>query len=325
MISAILFPVALMTLLALISYDWHDIYIFENPPNSPPANFIGLVGAWSSFFLFVILGVGAYTIPVWLFILGLFFAMSKREQLWPKMVWCLFSLLSVAALIDLHELFLAHAAHRNMTDPGGMLSRLFTRGLMIRWISPVGTGIVIWSIFLLSVVMLIGLSNLLTLYNYLVAAVEVIISHIANRASERGDRRLSIEREEKRLEKQRKRLEKEMRKKKLAEDIAAKAEEKNREKAQAVKKNTPPPKKEPTPAPEAEPRPAVIDPETAQFPDYVIPPLSLLNDRPSSTRAAGSVDTETTGRILVETLGEFGIETEVTDVETGPVVASYEL
>ena len=36
-------------ILALVSYDLGDIAVLQTPPNDPPLNFIGPVGAWFGF------------------------------------------------------------------------------------------------------------------------------------------------------------------------------------------------------------------------------------------------------------------------------------
>jgi len=43
--GVICFPLALLILLSLVSYDWRDIGILNMPPGTPPGNWIGAVGA----------------------------------------------------------------------------------------------------------------------------------------------------------------------------------------------------------------------------------------------------------------------------------------
>jgi len=322
----LLFPLGLALLLALVSYEWRDIHVFNNPPNTPPVNFIGLVGAWTSFSLFMLLGVGAYTLPLWCVVLGLFFISSQREHIWPKAIWCAVALLAMASLIDLHELFISVSGQLNIQDPGGILSSLVTRGVLIRWFSPIGTGIVVWSLFLLSLLMLAGPRNLLKVYYYIMAMCEVLFTRLIKGISEHHDRRRLIEKEERLLERKRKRLEKAMRKKEIAEEIQKKASEKNKHPSKShISKEDAARHSKKVEAPVSAPVASIVDPDTARFPGYVLPTMSLLKELPKSARSVGKIDTETTAMILVDTLEEFGISTEVTNVETGPVVASYEL
>lgn len=61
-------------------------------------------------------------------------------------------------------------------------------------------------------------------------------------------------------------------------------------------------------------------------PKWTLPPLSLLQPVPEGAGArAGAEELEKTIHVIRGTLAEFGIETEVTHVEQGPVVTRYEL
>ena len=59
-----LLPVFLFALLGLLTYDWRDIGWLQSPPNRPPANLIGLFGAWSTFFGYHLFGLGLWLVPV---------------------------------------------------------------------------------------------------------------------------------------------------------------------------------------------------------------------------------------------------------------------
>ena len=62
-----------------------------------------------------------------------------------------------------------------------------------------------------------------------------------------------------------------------------------------------------------------------EFPAYKLPSLDLLQPVPPAKERAIHSDIHTTARILQETLAEFGIESQVTNIEQGPVVTRYEL
>ena len=59
--------------------------------------------------------------------------------------------------------------------------------------------------------------------------------------------------------------------------------------------------------------------------NYVLPPMSLLETLPDLKDREVKGDFQASSRILKETLAEFGIEVDVTNVERGPVVTRYEL
>ncbi|MFC1452968.1 DNA translocase FtsK, partial [Verrucomicrobiota bacterium] len=58
---------------------------------------------------------------------------------------------------------------------------------------------------------------------------------------------------------------------------------------------------------------------------YRLPPVDLLDIIPAAKLKPVRVDDETTAKILVATLSEFGIDAEVENVVSGPVVTRYEL
>ncbi|NQU97384.1 MAG: DNA translocase FtsK, partial [Chloroflexi bacterium] len=132
------------------------------------------------------------------------------------------------------------------------------------------------------------------------------------------------EKEERQLERRRRHLEKEIRKQEREAQASLPGEK--RESTLRPAKTCEP---EPEPAPDEDPAPPPA-PEPLPAPrretgDYHLPPVDLLNAvSPVSLRGMES-DSGTTSRILVETLAEFGIEAEVTNVERGPVVTRYEL
>jgi len=332
LLGALLLPIALFTLLGLVSYDWQDIpFLYrEAPIQHAPNNWVGPVGAWLSCVLFMASGIGAYGMPIWLAITGVLL-MFYRGRIWQRALWVALSLIGLAAVLDLHSTFQVSRA-LNITDNGGIMGWLITHGLLIRWLSRIGAGILIWSFFVFATVMAIGLPNFVRAYHYSLAACGLISEQIAERRSATHDRRQLIEREERRIDKQRRKLEKAMQKderkeqlKQKADAIAARAAEKP-EKPEKPKR----PKKEkkkakPKPVPVEEPLPApIIDPDQAQFPNYELPSMSLLNEL-SAGHGVRRGDTAATAQALVDTLNEFGISTEVTNVKQGPVVTRYEL
>ncbi len=332
LLGALLLPIALFTLLSLASYDWHDISFLyrEAPSMHSPNNWVGPVGAWLSCVLFMSSGIGAYGVPVWLAATGILMILY-RGRVWVKSLWVALALIGLASVFDLHGAFQVQQ-RLNITDNGGIMGWLITHGLLIRWLSPIGAGILIWSFFLFTTVMAIGISNFVRAYHYTLAACGLVTEQIAERRSATHDRKQLIEREERRIEKQRRKLEKAMQKDELKEQLRQKADAiasrvtEKPEKPEKPKKPKKPRKpKAPKPAPPPEPLPApVIDPDQAQFPDYMLPSMSLLDELPvGHGRRAG--DTSATAQALVDTLNDFNISTEVTNVKQGPVVTRYEL
>ncbi len=100
----------------------------------------------------------------------------------------------------------------------------------------------------------------------------------------------------------------------------------------------------PEPAPEPEPEPAVKaaprkqvrmpDAEKESAPlavlpssgsNWTLPEIALLDPIPGQRESASGTDFAIGSQVLKETLAEFGVEVEVTNVERGPVITRYEL
>ncbi|MBT3193443.1 MAG: DNA translocase FtsK [Verrucomicrobia bacterium] len=331
LLGTLLLPIALFTLLGLVSYDWQDMpFLFlQSPSGQMASNWVGPVGAWLSCFLFMMAGVGAYGVPVWFAVTGLLM-IFKRGNFWPKSLWTGLALIAFASVLDLHGAFNVKA-YLNITDNGGVMGWLVTQGILIRLLSPIGAGILIWSLFIFAFVMAIGIPTFVRLYHYSLAASGLVGEHIAERRSQTHDRKQLIEQEERRIEKQRRKLEKEMQRRERKELIQQKAEALAARKAEPAPEMPRPKKPGKKPiktaqAPVEAPLPApVIDPDRAQFPGYILPPMSLLDELPASHGKGDLGDTSVVAQALVDTLNEFGISTEVTNVKQGPVVTRYEL
>ncbi len=347
--GALFFPLALLILLSLVSYDWRDIGILNTPPNTPPGNWIGAAGAWTGFALLMSIWIGAWLVPVWCVATGLLLVL-RRGGVRVHSLWTALCLILLASLLDLHAVFDVQAA-ANITDNGGVFGWLITHGLLIRWLSPIGAGALLWSLFLFVFVMAIGWHNLLTAFRYTAATAGLLVDVALRRHSEMRDKHLLLEREERELRRKQARLERELRKKELAEQIrrraagpADEADEgddeaelpaepgKNRISAllhrepKAPSRRTAAAAPAPPAPPPPEPLPApVIDPDKTRFPGYRLPPITLLDTLPPGHAKGVSCDNTATAATLVETLNEFGISAEVTSIKQGPVVTRYEL
>ena len=333
----ILVPIAFILILSLFSYDYHDIgFVFRQTPNiTTPHNLVGPVGAWLAYALFMLGGLGAYGVPFWL-IATAAVMVFRRGKAWPTSLWLAFAFIALAALVDLGGLVDVRQ-RLNITDNGGLAGWLITHGLLIRFLSPVGAGIILWSLLLGSLTMAIGIDRIKLGYGYAWAALGLLAERIApgNMRPSGDNRSQLIEKEKRRLEKQQRKLERERQKKELKEKLREKAEALvNKPVSREPEPELPPKTKNkkrkqklPTTAPiPAAPLPApIIDPDEAKFPNYTLPPVTLLDEIPASQRSGKKTDTKAVGQILVDTLNEFGIATEITNVKQGPVVTRYEL
>jgi DNA segregation ATPase FtsK/SpoIIIE, S-DNA-T family len=331
--GVILLALALFISLSVFSYDWRDISLLHVPRNTPPVNLIGPVGGWLAFALFALLGLGAYLVPLWCLAFGIILVAGGERRIGWRALWCTVLLLLAVAFFEQQSGWWQPTCRRlNIMDSGGVFGRLLVRGVLIRLLSEVGTAILIWIGVAVSLVMLIGRAGLAAAWGWAAGLGAGAAEQAAALWSARRDRRREIEREERRIEKQRRRLERTL----AREGLSAESD-------------APAPRAAAKPVPEPEPadiEPPAADPPRARRPGrrtappaappaqtpgdatpaaYVLPPIDLLA-LPARTGGRGiETDTSITARVLMETLAEFGIEAEVTNVERGPVVTRYEV
>ena len=335
-------PICLFLGLGLASYNWRDISILHEPPNTPSANLIGPVGAWISFGLLSIFGLSAFLVPVCVLGLAIMFLFSRGPRVWPKVLWGLAVVSAGAMVAELHaDACASLGAGLALVDVGGVLGRVTMRSGLIRWLSPVGAGIVAWSLFAGSAIFFVGVHNIWAAGASVLSVGALMAERLSLWSRERKDRHALIEKEQRRIEKERQRLEETIRRE---ERQRAKVASEGRRKKEAAERERVP-RREPKPEQEPEREPTAAEKESGERPPrrgkrpappaslpaeqasaYELPPLAMLDEIPSAREGRGiRTDETTTSKILVDTLSEFGIEAEITNVERGPVVTRYEL
>ncbi|OGV58043.1 MAG: hypothetical protein A2283_15985 [Lentisphaerae bacterium RIFOXYA12_FULL_48_11] len=252
----------------------------------------------------------------------------------------------------------------NMPDAGGVLSHVITQDLLVTWFSPVGTGIMGWSALVISLVMFVKVETVADWIHAGIAYCRGGYERYQAYRLDRQDMRERLESEKESIEKQRKRLERVIQKEERKEErttktkeeaVIVRAAEKEKEKQKEIQvpvravieqkpvendkekeerkekplipflaekkpKEAKPKEEKKTPPPDS------IQPLAPGSGNYQLPPLSLLESNAQPLQDGDSkADVETTGRIIVETLAEFAIEAQITNVEAGPAVTRYEL
>ncbi len=167
-IGVALLIAAVLLLLAQWSFDSWDIAAIHNPPNKPPHNWIGPIGAYLAWFVFLAFGVVGYLVPLLLAMFGAAHLLGFLHYLCERLRWSL--LWSVGLLVSLTGLlYLAGTAgwlgnfHLKLGVPnvGGMLGFL-TYGQTHNYefgfslLGPIGATIVYAAIGLVSIVFLTG-------------------------------------------------------------------------------------------------------------------------------------------------------------------------
>jgi S-DNA-T family DNA segregation ATPase FtsK/SpoIIIE len=308
---------------SLFSYEWQDISLLKEPPNNPANNFIGPVGAWLAYFLFSVFGIAAYLVPLWCLMLGVILVIPYAERVNQRLIWCTVLLLGLGASIELNKELWMPLAEKHNFDPhvSGMLGWAIVDCLFVRWLSPIGAGILIWSAILLALLLVVGPENAARFSR---AAVD-LYRGLRDRASEArdagADKEQLIAREEREIERERKKLEKAMLKQERKEAKEAKTERRKVRPEKKVKAPVEKPVRKREPAPRKE---TVMAAGDDQGIPYQLPPMDLL-EQPTVKATVSKADSIEAGRIMIETLAEFGIEAEITNIEPGPVVTRFEL
>lgn len=325
-IAVLLLALGALMLLGLVSYDPGDIHYFNVPPHRPPLNFIGPVGAWVSFVLFMTFGVVGYLIPLAVGVYGLFMMFQREGCTWPKGV-CLFMMLSaLVCMAELQaELWAGLVQRLNAGSAGGILGDLLARYMLIGLFGDVGTAIVVTAVLIVCLIVLFEVQPI-HIYETISATWSGLVARVSAFLEKRRDRREQIEQEQKALAKSRRRLESTLRQHGV--ETAAKApvavkEEVKSEPAPKRKLRKKKEKKKAEPAPE--PVPVALGGSADEAGTFTLPGLEILDDLPAGALQDVKEDFSKTANILQETLAEFGVIAEVTNVEKGPVVTRFEL
>lgn len=384
-VGILLLTMGVLSLLALFSYDPGDVSALQSPPNNPPANFIGPMGAWAAFLIFMGFGIAGYLTPLTFAYAGLVCLFKRVGRIWTKIVWALVVLLAISALLELNpDGWAKWRGDLNVGSAGGVLGELLTSRSLIHLWGPIGTGILMSALLLIGLVLMVEIRPGAVLRH----AWELILAgydrwEAARKA--RLDRLRQLEEEQREVMKKRRRLEEAMKsteatpvvkvRRKAAEVEEAPVEPRGRKAApqeddeetftpepepEPVVEETPPEEEkkgfglfgrksrsqEPEPAADAEAEPAIEEEvapvvsrkEKAPAPgpaeslavlpsggtQWTLPGMDLL-EKTTEHPELTTTDVQAGGQLLKETLAEFGVEVDVTNVERGPVVTRYEL
>jgi DNA segregation ATPase FtsK/SpoIIIE, S-DNA-T family len=348
----LLLALCVLVLLSLASYQPEDIPLVQSPPNRPALNFIGPVGAWLAYVLFMTLGVGGYLVAVDLGLMGLFMIFKREGRTWTKAVWLAGILVALVSLFELKpEAWVGLTARLNVGGAGGVLGRLVTQDLLVRFLGVMGAGIVASALLLICFILLIEIHPLIVARQIGILATALYRKLDAMLAERRGER-AQIEHEQRDVARQRQRLERVMREQ---QEEAARTAERHPAVRPAVRpavlivpgekpRNLPEriPDEDDSaeaPAPKAErrrlfgpkgpkePKPSApaVSLIPAPDPQYVLPTIDILDPLPPLKDREIKGDFQASATILKETFTEFGVDVDVTNVERGPVVTRYEL
>jgi S-DNA-T family DNA segregation ATPase FtsK/SpoIIIE len=109
-----------LLLVALFSYDPHDVSRNGLPVNVPVRNWIGAFGAWMGYYFLLWFGMAAYVLPVLTFFLGLGCFFEAFGYLRRRWAWLLVFMICGTGLLDLHGQVIGGLTERLFITAGGV-------------------------------------------------------------------------------------------------------------------------------------------------------------------------------------------------------------
>ncbi|MGD9874185.1 MAG: DNA translocase FtsK [Kiritimatiellia bacterium] len=315
-------------LLSLVSWQAGDLPLIQEPPNEQGTNLIGPAGAWMGLAVFWLFGAPGYLFPAALLAQGLFLIFKRSGSLWAKALHQLVVLVSLCCIVELQpDLWAALRQHLNIPYAGGLIGHLLATAFLVRLLGVAGCAVVAICALLAGLVLLFEVEPVQTVGGLggLLAAGSRRIASLWRGAK---DRREALDEEAHELERKRKQLERIVKRepRKPAPVVETPpAPEPEPEPPPPPPPPRPPRREKPKPPPVEETGPSGADTLPAITPQYTLPPMNLLDKPPPARDRQIKENFEESANILKETLADFGIDAEVTNVERGPVVTRFEV
>jgi DNA segregation ATPase FtsK/SpoIIIE, S-DNA-T family len=298
----VLGAIALLLLLALLSYHPHDPGFADTGEPGPVGNWIGPIGAWLAGFFLFLFGRPAYLFPVMLAYSGwLVHADQALPEARSRMNTLLRALGFVLTLLTGCGLATLHWSGEGLPDSaGGVLGQLVGTG-SARGLSFLGATLLLLGLWLAGVALFLGVSWFQVM-DRLGAWVLNAIEWVRNR-----------------LEQRRELASGQLRKQARQEVV--------REEQKKVAARVPPRIEAPAPLPqkservERERQVPLFDAPTSSE----LPALSLLDEPGAREHSYSEEALEAMSRLVEIKLRDFAIEVEVVAVQPGPVITRFEL
>ncbi len=356
----VLVLLVLLPVLSLVSYTWRDVPWLNAETNRAPANLIGLVGAVGAYAGYSLFGLAVWLVPVWMALLGVRLFMGRFHHPWRSIVWAVVFQIAVCALFQLGEWTRAvETLHIWRGAAGGALGWFMTSLCLKPILGVVGCAIVMLVLAFLALGFGIGWRNWCDLVLDIRAKLEERRLRNASEAErlELEERKLAKQleaerrqaerdaaraerervREEREAAREAKRQEREERERLKEEERAERERAYEEQKERLRQERERQEEMERRRAARAEADAGAVRPDSAsadgedapggtaaqESPPYEMPTVELLSPIPTGKAEYGNVEEKQS--ILVETLREFKLNVEVTDVARGPVVTIFEL
>jgi S-DNA-T family DNA segregation ATPase FtsK/SpoIIIE len=296
----------------------------------------GIIGVWFAFSGFISFGIAGYLIPFALLMGGLLMTLKSYKRIWPVWSWLLATIVGFAGLCEyLPWQWPEHLRTKlNVGSPGGVIGNMLANDTLGQWIGHAGATIVFIILLVLAILQLTGMHPF-TPFVLLWKLIKGMIARnkeATKNAKEKPAKPAKTEKPKKRTRKE----------KKADEELFVPPAPVAAEKSAAKPKPAPQLKPADTaPKPKLAPKPKAIKPAAKPADNlehvsvniapgvdesgYQLPPLTLLDPLPDAASMKSQENTAEKSRILQATLEQFGVDGEVTHVESGPTVTSYEV
>ncbi len=332
----LLFPISLIPLAALLSYDWRSVSALK-VPSDPSTNWFGPLGDAFAFSCYQFFGLAAWIIPVACIACALFIIGGRRVFRLRRAIWFLLVLASSACLMQIaqaHAPGISAALERvNVANAGGVVGYLAASRLLSPLISDFGASMLMLMVLVVSLIAGIGLRNIgaffsslyrwATVRGYAEPSREAAGSDeeyeqqqqaylAALQAKKDAKEQARLEKEQARMEKERLRAEKEAAREAEREAVRAAREAARAERAAAKTRS---------PAPSQPQKADSGEGDVVDKGPYILPSASLLN--PLKPSEADHSDVGEMSQRLISTLKLFGIDAKMSYTVKGPVVTKY--
>jgi S-DNA-T family DNA segregation ATPase FtsK/SpoIIIE len=157
-VGIIFLCLSFLLLVALFTFDRHDLRSNLVPPNTQVHNFVGPVGAYTAGACFFLFGAAAFLFPVLLLGFALAFLFQLLRYLRRRWPWALLLLMATAAMLDLFSDRFRPELAVNLHTPGvGGFVGLTLNQLVFGHFGRVGAASILATIYLIS---LLGLTSI---------------------------------------------------------------------------------------------------------------------------------------------------------------------
>jgi len=337
---------------ALISYTPKDVpswiwFSHISPANHPAQNFIGPVGAIIAGICYQFIGAASYLLAAVLLGFGATKLFYPNLRVVARLAWIVLFIISGACLLHVQPYHLQgwHAAF-NIQGPGGWVGYAFAdehRGLLRNALGPLGTLLLLVGIYATTLILVTGLRPI-----HLVRETVALMRRVAVSLQEwrlrqklrKSDLKGKLAISEQQLAKQRRLLERQLKKKglpaaELTGQMIPPEELANRPKPKVVDTTALPDEPELRRKPslaelrasekKAKSAPSALTPAWTSE-NYQLPGMDLLDEHSMEGRGTSDPsELQDVQRVLIDTLGQFGIAVAPGDITKGPTITRYEV